>query len=48
MVYSQGPPPTLVGDGILCILIFKDGKINLHVGSSLPMLSAMLKMLGAF
>ena len=27
MVYHQIQPPTLVGNSILCILIFKDGKL---------------------
>ena len=48
MVYCQIPPPTLVGDSILCVLVFKDRLINFHVGPSLPTLSTSPGMPGAF
>ena len=47
MVYSQIPSPTLVGDGIFHVLIFKDGQINLHVASGFSMMSAMMGTLEA-
>ena len=48
MVYSQIPSTTLLGYGVLHVLIFKDGPIDLHVTSWFPMMSAMMGTLGAF
>ena len=48
MVYSQIPLTTLISNGVLHVLIFKDGKIDLHVASGFPTMSATMGMLGAF
>ena len=47
MVYSQIPSPTLISDGVLHMLIFKDGQSDLHVAPRFPMMYAMTRMLGA-